>query len=284
MNAELPAITENYLIIEGTTLPNNYPTQGRLIIDGQNKFNNGFSIQSSDIIIYGLQLQNFIGSAIHIQDPEKDTISNVTIGGRKQGNIFIKNENAVYAENINRLIFQANYVGTNFDFEAGIGNNKGIIIDNNWASYDNAELVFGGSIDLEEFNYFASSTETAIDLTYHGSAKIEGNIFGTGINGDEYLGNKVAIDVSNRRGRIDIGGSKDTKNIFAYNENAVIVDRNNFVRVSENSFYCNNFGLAVIENPHPIPVITSGVETIITGTAQAMDFVEIYLSDTQNAL
>ena len=281
LNEELPTITSNNLLIEGTTLAQNYPTQGRLIIDGQKQINNGFSIQSSDVTIYGLQIQNFIDNAINIQNPQQDTIRQVKIGGRKQGNIIINNGNAVFAEKISQFIFQSNYVGTNLNFEQGLGNINGIIIENDWNSYDDAEIVIGGSIEQKEYNFFASSSESAIDIIYHGFAKIEGNFFGTALNGDEQLGNKNGIIASNRRGRIDIGGSEDTKNIFAYNENAVVVDRNNFVRASENSFYCNVLGLVVVENPHPTPVIQSGVETILVGTAQPSDFVEIYLSDSQ---
>ncbi|MEM6320084.1 MAG: gliding motility-associated C-terminal domain-containing protein [Bacteroidota bacterium] len=281
LDSMLPAITENRLKIDGTTLASNRPMKGRLVIDGNQQVQNAFTIQSTDVEIYGLVVQNFVETAIEVRSPDMDTISRVTVGRRNQGNIFLKNGTVIDAENINRLVFQANYVGTDFDFNEGLGNRNGIVVNNNWASYENAELIIGGEIREREHNYFASTAEVAVDVSYQGFAKIEGNIFGTGENGDEQLGNTLAVRTSNRRGRIDIGGSERTKNIFAYNETAVVVDRNNFVRVSENSFYCNSIGLTVIENAHPVPVIESGVETVLTGRAQADDFVEIYVTDAQ---
>jgi len=279
--SDLPAITEHNLTIDGNTLAQNLPTTGRLVIDGNEVAENGFNIQSTDVRIFGLQMQNFLENAVVVASSTMDTISRVTIGRRRQGNIFIKNGNAVKSENVNRLIFQANYVGTNHAFDEGLGNRNGIIVMNNWSSYENAVIRIGGSIEDKEHNYFASSSVSAINISYQGSAKIEGNIFGTGEKGTEQLGNNVAVRTRNHRGRIDIGGSTDTKNTFAFNQTAVIVDDNNFVRVSENSFYCNAQGLTVTNNAHPIPVIESGIETILVGTAQPNDFVEVYITDAQ---
>ncbi|MFK7983186.1 MAG: hypothetical protein AB8G86_24615, partial [Saprospiraceae bacterium] len=80
-------------------------------------------------------------------------------------------------------------------------------------------------------------------------------------------------------GRVDIGGAPDTKNVFAYNENAVIIDQNSYVNISENSFYCNGLGLDITKNTYPIPTITSGIQTRLSGIAQPLDIIEIYLSD-----
>lgn len=279
LESALPAISAPNLTIEGNTLPNNMPTKGLLVIDGQGIIEHGFDIQSTDIRLYGLQLQNFVENAVLVASPTLDTINHITIGRMQRGNIFVKNGAAVNAQNINTLIFRGNYVGTNINFEEGLGNRNGIIVDNNWASYEDAVIRIGGSIQYEQQNYFANSSESAINISYQGSAKIEGNIFGTGINGTEKLGNTVAVRARNYRGRIDVGGSIDTKNTFAYNESAVIIDDNNFVRVSENSFYCNAQGLTVTNNAHPVPVIESGLETVLVGRSQPNDFVEVYLTD-----
>ncbi|MEM1119275.1 MAG: gliding motility-associated C-terminal domain-containing protein [Bacteroidota bacterium] len=281
LETALPAIADPSLRIEGNSVAGNAPTAGQLIIDGQGIIENGFDIQTTDVRIYGLQIQNFLETAILVASPTLDTINRVIVGRSDGGNIFINNGAAIKATNINSLFFYDNYVGTNLSFEDGLGNKNGILIDNNWASYEDAIIRIGGSIEENRGNYFANSSESAINISYQGSAKIEGNIFGTGVLGTEELGNKVAVRTRNHRGRIDIGGSEDTKNIFAYNEAAVIVDDNNFVRVSENSFYCNEQGLSVTNNAHPVPVIENGVETIILGSAQPNDFVEVYITDAQ---
>ncbi len=281
LQSALPAITEDNLLIDGTTLASNLPTAGRLIIDGQASIENCLDIQSSNIRIYGLQIQNFKESAILIKNTSLDIARRVKIGRRKQGNIFLNNGYAVNAENVSDLEFKSNYVGTNLNFEQGYGNRNGVIVKNDWEDFVGTSIVIGGEIDNLDRNYFVNCSETAVDLSYQGAGIIEGNIFGTGRTGTEQMGNNVAVKVSNLHGRIDIGGSQNTKNIFAYNKSAVIVDKNNFIRVSENSFYCNELGLSIIENPHPTPLIDLAELSILSGQSQPNDFVEIYITDAE---
>ncbi len=278
LDTELPIILGK-LKIDGNSLANNAPTKGRLVIDGNEKIKNGFHFEAPDMEIYGLQFQGFLENAILLESESVDIPTTAIIGRRERGNIFIKNGTAVKAENIEDLFFQANYVGTNIDFEEGLGNRNGVIVDNNWASFENSLLSIGGEKDRLEHNYFASSSEVALSLSYQGVGIIEGNIFGTGSKGDENLGNHIAVKTTNGRGRVDIGGDTDTKNIFAFNETAVIVENNNYVNISENSFYCNGLGLTITRNTYPIPTITSGVETMLTGTAQPFDIIEVYITD-----
>ncbi len=281
LESALPAITEDNLLIDGTTLASNLPTAGRLIIDGQALVDNCFDIKSTGVRIYGFQIQNFKESAILIKNASLDTLKEITIGRRKQGNIFVNNGYAVNAENVSKLVFQANLVGTNMNFEQGFGNRNGVFLKNDWDSYEGALIQIGGKIDELEQNYFVNCSETAIDMTYHGAGIIEGNVFGTGRMRNERMGNNIGINIANLHGRIDIGGSPNTKNTFAHNNSAVIVNRNNFVRVSENSFYCNDLGLSIIDNAHPIPVIGLGDVSILSGQAQPNDFVEIYVTDAE---
>jgi len=278
LDAELPTISDE-LKIDGTTLANNVPTKGRLILDGNDQIENGFQVASEEVEIYGFQFQSFLESAISLEGTNGSFMNKATIGMRRKGNIFIKNGNAVLARNVKGLFFQANYVGTNFDFEEGLGNKNGILLENNRLSAENSLLIIGGETDRLEHNYFASSSQAALSLSYQGIATIEGNVFGTGIEGNEDLGNKVAVQTTNERGRVDIGGSSDTRNIFAYNESGVIIADNNYVNISRNSFYCNGLGISVTRNTYPIPVITSGVETMLTGTSQPNDIIEVYFSD-----
>ncbi|GEM_PF-5416607 len=275
---ELPAISGK-LKIDGNTLASNLPTTGRLVLDGNDQIKNGLLLATDEVEIYGVQFQHFLDNAILIESTNTDFISSVTLGKREKGNIFIKNGNAVKAINLKKLVFQANYVGTNFDFEEGLGNQNGVVVDNNLTSEENSLLIIGGESDRLQHNYFASTTGTALSLSYQGIATIEGNIFGTGKIGNEDLGNNIAVQTTNGRGRVDIGGAPDTKNVFAYNENAVIIDQNNYVNISENSFYCNGLGLNITKNTYPIPTITSGVETMLIGISQPYDVIEVYISD-----
>lgn len=278
---ELPAITSTNIIIDGTSLEGNAPTAAMLVLDGSNIISNGLTIVNGDFRVMGIQFQNFLENAIWINSPSMDLPNRIEIGRPNQGNIFIANGTAVRAENVTRLLFRGNYVGTNLSFEVGLGNENGVVVDNDWTSFEDAEIVIGGNIDEGESNYFVSSAGYAVNISYQGSGIIEGNVFGTGPMGTERLGNNIGVQSSNFRGRIDIGGSDKTKNIFAYNEQAVIVDRNNFTRVSENSFYCNGFSLSVIENVYPSPTIESISETSLTGFALPEDFIEIYTTDAQ---
>ena len=278
LDTALPIISGK-LEIDGNSLADNAPTKGRLIIDGNEKIRNGLHFETPDVKIYGIQFQGFLENAILLVSESVDIRTTATIGRRQRGNIFIKNGTAVKAENIKDLTFQANYVGTNIDFEEGLGNRNGVIVDNDWDSFENSLLTIGGEKDRLEHNYFASSSEIALFLSYQGIGIIEGNTFGTGKNGDENLGNNIAVQTNNGRGRVDIGGGVDTKNVFAYNETAVLIEDNNYVNISENSFYCNGLGLTITKNTYPIPTITSGVETMLTGTAQPYDVIEIYISD-----
>ena len=275
---ELPAISGT-LKIDGNTLASNLPTTGRLVLDGNGLIKNGLHLAAGEVEIYGVQFQQFLDNAILIESSNTDFINSVTLGRREKGNIFIQNGNAVSAKNLKDLVFQANYVGTNLGFEEGLGNQNGIIVDNSWTAAENSLLIIGGETDRLQHNYFASASQVALSLSYQGIATIEGNTFGTGNVGNENLGNKIAIQTKNGRGRVDIGGSPDTKNTFAYNENAVIIDQNSFVNISENSFYCNGLGLDITKNTYPIPTITSGIQTRLSGIAQPLDVIEIYLSD-----
>lgn len=278
LDTELPIISGR-LEIDGNSLADNAPTKGLLVIDGNEKIKNGLHFETPDVKIYGVQFQGFLENAILLESESVDIPTTATIGRRERGNIFIKNGTAVKAENIEDLFFQANYVGTNIDFEEGLGNRNGVIVDNNWASFENSLLFIGGEKDRLEHNYFANSSEVALSLSYQGVGIIEGNIFGTGLKGNENLGNNIAVQTTNGRGRVDIGGDTDTKNVFAYNGTAVIIEDNSFVNISENSFYCNALGLTITRNTYPIPTITSGVETMLTGIAQPFDVIEVYISD-----
>lgn len=278
LESALPIISGT-LEIDGNSLPGNAPTNGSLVIDGNNQINNGLHFETPEVEIYGIQFQGFLENAILLESQSVDIPTTTTIGRRRRGNIFINNGTAVRGINIEDLFFKGNYVGTNLNFEEGLGNQNGIIVENDWASLENSLLEIGGDKDRLEHNYFASSSEKALSLSYQGIAIIEGNTFGTGPQGDENLGNNIAIQTANGRGRVDIGGNPDTKNIFAYNETAVIIDDNNFVSISENSFYCNGLSLNITRNTYPIPTITSGVETMLVGTAQPFDVIEVYVSD-----
>jgi gliding motility-associated-like protein/CSLREA domain-containing protein len=282
LDAELPPFTEPNVRIEGNTQAGNMPTSGNLILDGQQQVAVGFNIQTNDIRIFGLKIQNFPKQAILVENSNDPAIiRRVEVGKKDQGNIFINNGTVLYAENIDRLLFKANYVGTNFEFDDHLGNQNGILIRNDWASYRDAEIIIGGPIEDGDQNYFVNAVNAAINISYQGSAQIEGNVFGTDKSGKLKMGNRVAVIAANRRGRIDIGGDERTKNIFAYNGSAVLIERYNYGSVSENSFYCNEIGLRVEENAYPKPIIENGFSQVISGRARPHDFVEIYITDAQ---
>ncbi|MFK7983673.1 MAG: CSLREA domain-containing protein, partial [Saprospiraceae bacterium] len=196
LDTELPAISDR-LKIDGNTLASNLPTTGRLVLDGNGLIKNGLHLATSKVEIYGVQFQQFFFFFFLIESPNTYFISEVTLGKREKGNIFIKNGNAVSAKNLQDLVFQANYVGTNLGFEEGLGNQNGIIVDNSWIAAENSLLIIGGESDRLQHNYFASSTQVALSLSYQGIATIEGNTFGTGKIGNEDLGNTIAVQTKN---------------------------------------------------------------------------------------
>jgi len=210
LDTPLPIISGR-IEIDGNSLAGNAPTKGLLVIDGNEKINNGLHFETPDVEIYGVQFQGFLENAILLKSESVDNRASATIGKRQRGNIFIKNATAVRAENIEDLFFKGNYVGTNLDFEAGLGNRNGVIVDNSWASLENSLIEIGGDKDRLDHNYFVSTSEVALNISYQGVGIIEGNIFGTGINGDENLGNNIALQTANGRGRVDIGGNTDRR-------------------------------------------------------------------------
>ena len=275
----LPPVSGSGIIIEGFSFPGDSFSGKKLILDGQHLVANGLVLDAPDIRIFGLTFQNFTQNALFLNNPTMDTLRRVEIGRKGAGNIFLNNKQVLNAKNVSRLIFRANYVGTTPDFSSGGGNIMGILVNNDWSSLKNAEIFIGGDRTDGVSNYFVNCLDFALKLSYHGMAKIEGNIFGTGPTGEEKLGNKTGINCDNWRGRIDIGGSSRTRNVFAYNDHAVIINRNNYATVSENSFYCNDLALSVIENNYPSPVIETGTDFLLTGTSQPGDFVEVYITD-----
>jgi len=129
----LPILTDPNTTIDGRTQPgwnNNGNNEPIIIISGTalSGTSNGLEIRANNCEVFGVQVSNFSGNGIHIQNA-----SSVIIGGSGSGNILTNNSNAGISLGTSAFSCQinGNWIGTDDSEALGIGNgNAGILAQN----------------------------------------------------------------------------------------------------------------------------------------------------------
>ena len=113
------------------------------------------------------------------------------------------------------------------------------------------------------------------------------NIIGTNYQQTVSIGNELCGLIIERDGRNNrIGGTQTGEgNIFAYNQIGVsILSSSNDNQISGNIFYCNeNAGIDLssdANNQQTAPFINVATVSVINGTGQADETIEVYLMDS----
>ncbi len=270
----LPQLTDNATIIDATTQTDF--ELGDIIIDGTDAIiggEDGFDIQQADgIEFYGLVIQNFPDDAIRMSGA-----SNVII----HNNILINNGlnsthgNGIYIEGGSEFVtIQNNYIGYDPINDIAAGNSReGIQIQNS------GNVTIGSSIDYSFGNVIAGNGEEGIWI--HNSSigiEIMHNYIGTNAESDNGLGNGNSGILIQNSNFIPL-----YSNIIAYNQGygLEVNSTSNEVTFSSGSIFCNTDGGIFMEtggslNESP-PSITTASPSIIEGTAQPNENIEIYI-------
>ena len=161
----MPNIDKDSVIIDATTQPTYYP--GEIILDGDNMISRGLFLyfNRDDIEIYGLQFQNFTGTALQVTAAD-----HTKIGDTNKGNIFKWNQTGILAQ-CTDCVFAGN------TFEA---NEDGMNI------FNNNSLTFHENVFLcNQRAFFYSSPPTPNpEITVANATIIEGT---SGINNTVYI-------------------------------------------------------------------------------------------------
>lgn len=285
----LPVLSDDGTTIDGTSQPGNFPMAAGIIIDGSQAGAAGVAgldIEADDCAIYGLVLQNFSGAAIAAG--QSAMVSGLTVGEADAGNILVSNAMGITATLDAGGTFQANYIGTDLAFNAGLGNTDGGV-DLRLGSGVNVR--FGGDRIFGEGNYVCSNGAFGLSISsvsqgLTASPQVYGNNFGTDAGGTIALPNQTAAPalwVRDMNRGVIIGESGGRYNVVAFHETGIRVETDNN-SISHNSFYCNtsraidlaggagNAGVVA-------PVIEQATELAITGTSKPLDLIELYISD-----
>ena len=228
---------------------------GRVTLRGSgNKANMGFRLESTGSVnVYGLQFENFS----HAIYSTTTGISNIGADNATQANTFIRNDVAIFSTTHLRII--GNFIGTNRNLSASLGNNSNIL---------------GVSQMYITDNYICSAIEdhaiqilsSANSITY-----IQRNIIG----GTSSLGNFKGISILGGDAYID-------DNTIYYNGEGITVTGEAELR--NNRFACNTTKIYEARAGYTPPTITSavfnhdGTVRIAGRTNAASDAIEIYES------
>ncbi|HLF62507.1 MAG TPA: gliding motility-associated C-terminal domain-containing protein [Saprospiraceae bacterium] len=297
VNTVLPFILDSFLVIDGTTQPGNLPMSGLIIIDGSALLpgsNHGLVIYRRWTEIYGLQIQNFPADGIQLFGLPDPFLSNIIIGAPAKGNVIILNGSYGIEGPIDRNVsIQANYVGTDLQFNSGLGNAwDGVFVD----VLSGANVTIGGSRSLNQQNYLCSNRfsglRVVIDdaLQFLPGFNITGNVIGTDNNGTRNLGNLGftfgggmsggGISIMGI-GPVMVGGSGGLANIIAFNYTGIYTTTDDRKTVLENFFYCNSYkGIHLGNNANAgilPPAILCLQGNILIGVAPPGMMVDVYL-------
>jgi gliding motility-associated-like protein len=302
INFNIPAASGNVINLLSeinTTYTGNFPPN--IIINGlniaTNSYNiilrglgtqsiNGFNFPSLSLTVNGLQFDNFASAIRYYRDPNNTTLS---VGALNKGNVFTRNK---YGINTNGgVVARYNYIGTDRNFTAGLGNDVGIYA----TTPTNRIVVFDiGGYDanpiIADTNYICSNNYGVwLDPPGTGDAfqpllmmgyNIIGTNNATATRAD--LGNTYAIYGSTYSDTYLRG------NTIAYTKNAQGLTFG-FGEFANNSFYCNA-GVPIFTFPNPLPTITqitpnqNGTTTIsgtvpFSGSASPPQVINIFQKD-----
>lgn len=262
-----------------------------------------FEIASSDVSLFGLHIDNCDQEGVNVN---ASNISNLRIGAANKGCIFTNNQYGLFvSRQLDGLLIEGSYFGTDLNFSPGLGNEQGDIDLNGSSGTSISNVVIGGDYDSPESNYFASNTSLAIGLSFYSSdVSIQGNYFGSNKDKSIILGGHAWISLQHGV----VGGSELKKNYFINAESLVLsvtngsqsgpgsvvlshneIVNNNLVanvtgelKATQNMMSCNV--RLILGNNIDEPVISYANDKLIQGTATSSSFVDVYLSDTTNCV
>ena len=263
----LPFLRDDGTVLDGTTQPENFPFAELIILDGYNFINNGIVVTGDAIEIYGLQIQRFRGTGITLTKP-------AVIGKPQKGNTIIDNGGAgIWGREVNNVIIQSNFIGTNIAFEEDLGNSVGI-------SVYGQNILIGGNRKKKEGNFICSNNTGISGGT---GVTVQGNNIGTDISGNKNLGNFVRGIQAAGVGQI-IGGEECFSNTIAFNGGGIFFNCSSCTAnlVTQNSIYCNEGeGISSWGLGYSPPKITNVLYTSISGTSQPLDRIEVFKNNSK---
>lgn len=267
----LPALFEEGTIIDGL-LDNDYE-MGDVIIDGNLLASapDGLTVFGNDTEIYGLQIQRFGGDAIEAGSPTGGGKISVQVGTVDKGNILILNTgNGLSVPIESDIDFDGNFVGTDPDFTAGLGNSGRGINYNSISSFNPPFITVTNSV-------IADNSLGGITLRGNLGFEISDNLIGTDAALSANLNNTgVAITVLDNV----IGGGTIARNAIAYSRIGINADASNQTTITENSMFCN-LSLAIARSGNVIEnEITDATPSTISGISDVDGrIIEVFLED-----
>ncbi len=213
---------------------NIYPTQSY----------RGIFINSNENIIQGLQIENFPGTGVVIENGFRNQIGGAQLGlengcSGKCNLISGNSESAVFIVGGGENIIQGNYFGVDRTGTA--------VKPNGFASmriFDSTNNQIGGHISLGEGNLLSGSSmgveinQDRNEILAEGNI-IQGNLIGTDAVGIKALGNQVGISLAGSSYTLIGGSDPDLRNIISGNEAGVFLSR----RAHHNTFLGNYIGV-----------------------------------------
>ena len=240
----LPTITDDSLVIDGSTQLGWDPSSGMMItLDGSNWSSNntlydGLEVNAENVEIYGLRFKGWGNQAI-----EANSAHHLIIGDLSRGNIFLNSANSVSASNADYMVFQGNLVGVDYDTLTAGGMTNYAVTGTN----SDSVLVLNNIIGFNG----ASTTFTAIRFTSGNYGHIRGNYIGVSPSGADIgnTGGGIAPDISN----VVIGGPNEgDRNYIAGNgSNGVSslghygIVQNNYIGITPQGTVLGNSGTGV---------------------------------------
>lgn len=299
--AALPGIIDSFLSINGTSQPGNFPMAGQIIIDGAMltaMADHGLVINTRHTRIQGLCIRNFPGDGIQLFGGFVDDnyLSDITIGGVDKGNIITGNDGYGLEGPVNnRIRIQGNYIGTNLQYNAGLGNAlDGLFLD----VLDGDNVIIGGVAGSGRENVIGSNGFSGIKINLNNAAPeyddfyLIGNYVGTDPSRTEMLGNLGFVFGGGQEGGgiivigdgdLAIGGSGDSINVIAYNYDGIFHRDFAGKTFHDNLFICNSNGGIRLEgganNDITAPYNLCVGETTIWGMSDPNVRVDVYIHD-----
>lgn len=257
LNSDLPTINNNGfangLVIDATTAPG---YNGKPVVLLSGNYQNGLNIDNvSNVQIKGLAFQNFT-NGIRVNNGQNTTISNNFIGTNLNGDgvVGIKNRgiyltgaaNSTISNNVisgtmtipevngfgnvmgaihvgsnsNGVKISGNFIGTNFDGSAYLGN--GGLLPNNQLPFKMHGIYVESSNVTINQNVISGSVGNGILSNNASNLKIWGNHIGTDLAGQNAIPNKAAgIRIDKGNGHLIGGSTLAEKNVISGNGGAI---------------------------------------------------------------
>ena len=309
---DLPIITNPLTIDGGST--------GGVVINGggMTSSNFGLNIQSDDVNIYGLAIQNFTNEGILI--PSVGNYNNINIGDLNNGCVLIQNGQGLWVGgNVDNLNIVGSFFGTDSGYHTGLGNtDTGIRLQSNGIT----NATIGGPTPAHG-NVIGGNG--SIGLEARCNVTIQNNIIGTDDLGTADLGNPINLSLftlittgvslidnnviafsgqsgmscehdnvsitnnqiyNNTQRGIDLLGNNCTisnNEIYSNNAVGVAIDGGIQNSLSQNEIYCIiPQGIIQISNGNnnmPSPTIAAASPSLVSGTAQVNSVIEVFIQD-----